>query len=144
MIRSVYNNDIYNDDALTWKSTCFTHREITLDKVKKILTDSTLILCKNLQPYDLLLELKTKNELTDDNFTRISKEDTDTEKVDKLIDILKRSSVSAYDAWMSYLQENRNDGPNDLYAQVKAIEDKYVGKGHNKLKYLYALLSERS
>ena len=110
----------------------------------KILTDSTLILCNNLQPYDLLLELKGKKALSDDDFTRINKEDTDTEKVDKLIGILKRSSVSSYDALMSYLQENRNDGPNDLYSQVKAIEDKYVGKGHDKLKYLYALLSERS
>ena len=106
--------------------------------VKKILTDSTLTLCKNLQPYDLLLELKGKKVLTDDDFTRINKKDTNTEKVDKLIDILKRSPVSSYIAFMGFLQENRKD----LYAQVKAIEDKLVGKEYNKLKFtrIYALL----
>ena len=97
--------------------------------VKKILTDSTLILCKNLQPYDLLLELKGKKALTDDDFTRINKKDTNTEKVDNLIDILKRSPVSSYEALMSYLQENRSE---DLYVDVKAIEDKYVGKDEAK------------
>ena len=93
--------------------------------VKKILTDSTLILCKNLQPYDLLLELKAKKALTDDDFVRIDKKDTNTEKVDKLIDILKRSPVSSYDVFMSFLQENRSD----LYDDIKAIEEKHSGKG---------------
>ena len=121
-----------------------THRDLTLDIVKKILTESTLILCKNLQSYDLLLELKGKEALTEDDCTRIDKKDTNTEKIDKLLEILKRSPVSSYEALMSFLQENRNDRPKDVYAQVKAIEDKYVGKGHDKLKYLYSLLSERS
>ena len=80
-----------------------------------------MILCENLRPDDLLRDLKSKGALKRDDVTKIKKEDTDTEKVDKLIEILTRSPVSSYIAFMGVLQKERRD----LYDKVKAIEDKH-------------------
>ena len=83
-----------------------------------------MILCEYLRPDDLLRDLKSKTALKPDDVTRIKKEVTDTEKVDKLIEILTRSPVSSYVAFMGVLQEERSD----LYKKVKAIEDTHSGK----------------
>ena len=100
------------------------HGDITLDMVRKILTESTKILCDNLSPYDLLLDMVSKGAIKPDDVTRIQKQDTDTEKVLKLIEILRKSPVSSYTAFMNVLREERSD----LYTQVQAIEDKHSGK----------------
>ena len=102
--------------------------------MQKILTESTKILCDNLNPYDLLLDMVSKGAIKPDDVARIKKQDIDTEKVEKLIEILRKSPVSSYTAFMNVLREERND----LYTQVQAIEDKNFGKIQNQLKYLYA------
>ena len=98
--------------------------------VKEILRESTKILCDNLRPYDLLLSMVTKGAIKHDDLTRINNQATDTERTEKLLDILRKSPVSSYTAFISALREERGD----LYAKVKAIEEKYSGKLQNKIK----------
>ena len=123
-VNSIYSN--YDQCHLHLTSS---RREISLECVKKTLTESTMILCENLRPDDLLRDLKSKSAVKPDDVTRIKKEDTDTEKVDMLIEILIRSPVSSYVAFMGVLQKERSD----LYRKVKAIEDKHSGKRQNEL-----------
>ena len=96
--------------------------------VKEILRESTKILCDNLSPYDLLLSMVVKGAIKPDDVTRIKNQATDTERVEKLIEVLRRSPVSSYTAFMSVLQGERRD----LYAKVKEIEEKYSGKPQNE------------
>ena len=98
---------------------------ITLQNVKDILTKSTLILCDNLRPEDgLLLKLVTANAIQHDHKTEIKHELTNTEKTEKLIEILRGSPVTSYKAFMTSLQDERPD----LYKQVMDIQRKICGK----------------
>ena len=98
---------------------------VTLQSVKDILTEATTILCDNLRPEDgLLRALKTAKAISADHDTIIKKETTDTSKVEKLIEILMRSPVSSYEAFMSSLEKERND----IYKEVMDIQKKHCGK----------------
>ena len=98
---------------------------LTLQNVKDILTESTIILCDNLRPEDgLLRSLKTAKAISADHDTIIKNEITDSKKVEKLIEILMRSPVSSYEAFMSSLQKERED----LHKDVMAIQNKHCGK----------------
>ena len=98
---------------------------ITLRNVKDILTESTVILCENLRPEDgLLRTLKTTKAISADHDTIIKNETTDTKKVEKLIEILMRSPVSSYEAFMSSLQTERED----IYKEVIIIQKRCLGK----------------
>ena len=69
----------------------------------------------------MLIQLKTKGAIKQDDVERIKKQDTTTEMVEKLLDILTRKPVSAYEAFMEILEEQRYD----LFVQVKDIEIKH-------------------
>ena len=86
--------------------------------VEKILMKATQVLCDNLQPKDILISLKSRGTLTTDDVERIESEKTTSDKVEKLLDILNRKPVSAYDMFMEILREKRPD----LFEIVHAIE----------------------
>ncbi|XP_072022988.1 uncharacterized protein [Amphiura filiformis] len=94
-------------------------KEFTL--VGKILSEASGVLSKTLQPKDILRSLKAKSALTPDDVEIIENEATDTDKVDKLLETLRRKPISAYATFMKVLEEERED----LYEKVKEIEDKY-------------------
>ena len=83
------------------------------------------ILCNNLRPEDgLLIDLIVARAIKHDHVTEIKTCDTDTAKTKKLIEILMRSPVSSYVAFMSCLQKERED----LYKQVVDVQKNYCGK----------------
>ena len=98
---------------------------ITLQNVKDILTESTLILCKNLRPEEgLLPALVVARAITHDHETMIKNKVTNIEKTETLIDILRGSPVTSYVTFVTCLQKERED----LYKQVMDIQKKYCGK----------------
>ena len=94
-------------------------------KVKNILCEATDLLCENLRPSDVLRQLKTKGAIKQDDVEKIKKQDTTTEKVEELLDILMRKPVSAYETFMEVLKRERHD----LFLQVKIIETRYQYQG---------------
>ena len=107
--------------------------ENNLTKVKNILREATNTLCENLQPNDVLRQLKTKGAIKQDDVEKIKKQDTTTEMVEKLLEILTRKPVSAYETFMEALKEDRYD----LFEELKDIEAKheYRGTGKQVLNY---------
>ena len=89
-----------------------------LDLVTNTLQESNVILRKNLNPGDILRSMMSEGELTQDDVTKISRQDTTTEQVDKLIEVLTRKPAKAYKTFMHILQRERSD----LYDQIKSIE----------------------
>ena len=99
-------------------------------KVKKILQEATDLLCEYLQPGDVLRQLKTKGTIEQKDVEKIKKQDSTTEMVEKLLDILMRKPVFAYETFMEILKEKRHD----LFVQVKDIEIKHhFGSGKHQL-----------
>ena len=96
---------------------------ITLQNVKDILRESTVILCENLRPEDsLLLALVTAKAITHDHKTTIKNEVTNTAKTEKLIDILRGSPVTSYVSFMKSLQKAKRKG-GSLHAGVGHSEE---------------------
>ena len=79
------------------------------------------MLCENLQPSYILRHLKTNGAIKQDDVEKIKRQDTTTEMVEKLLDILMRKPVSAYETFMEALKEERND----LFEDVKDLEAKH-------------------
>ena len=108
-----------------------------MTKVKNILREATVLLCKNLQPTDVVRYLKTKGAIKQDDAEKIKRQETTSEMVEELLDILKRKPVSAYETFMEVLERERHD----LFSQVKAIETSHQYRGAGKFSWIryYAL-----
>ena len=89
-----------------------------LGVVKKTLLESSKNLSDYLNPNGILMSMKTKGALTQDEVTKIQKNDTHTEQVNKLIEELIRKPATAYETFMEILRKERSD----LYNEVRAIE----------------------
>ena len=89
--------------------------------VKIILVEATGILCSNLEPDDILRTLQTKGALKPDDVTKIRSLTTTGEQVERLLNMLMRKPVSAYDVFMEALKEERED----LFDIVKDIATKH-------------------
>ena len=94
------------------------------DCIRYTLDGATETLCNNLDPAKILLRLKTKHILSDDDVREIRHPPRYSEKVEKLLETLKQRGPVAYDEFMSALAEFRCD----LYKDIKAIEDKFLSK----------------
>ena len=94
---------------------------VSLEVLQKTLLEATEILCKNLQPRDVLRQLKSKGALNADDVERIKRSQfTTTDEVDMLLDMLRKKPLSSYNIF----KEERQD----LYQTVKDVErknDKY-------------------
>ena len=99
--------------------------------IKKILAESTDILCVNLEPSDMLRTLQTNGALKPDDVIKIRNLTTTTEQVGKLLDMLTRKPASAFDRFMEALKEERED----LFDMIKdiAAKHRYI---HKAGKYL--------
>ena len=86
--------------------------------MRKTLTEATDALCDNLLPGKMLRSLKSTGALEPDDVERVKKETTTSEQVEKMIGILMRKPVSAYNSFMDILEEERPD----LYEKVKDIQ----------------------
>ncbi|XP_072026912.1 uncharacterized protein [Amphiura filiformis] len=95
---------------------------VDLKKAKAILQEALIVLTDNLTPTNVLRQMKGKNALTADEVIKINKGDTDTEKVEKLIDTLARKPLTSYQWFLEILKEDRYD----LYEEVKKIEAKHT------------------
>ena len=93
--------------------------------IRYTLDGATETLCDNLDPSKILIRLKTKHILSDDDVREIKYPPRYTERVEKLLELLKQRESAAYDEFMSALADFRYD----LYEDVEAIEDKYTGTG---------------
>ena len=102
--------------------------------VKTILTEATDILCENLEPDDILRTLQSKGALKPDDVTKIRSLTTAGEQVERLLNILRRKPVSAYDVFMEALKEERED----LFDIVKEIATKY-GYGNGRFLVVISL-----
>ncbi|XP_072025580.1 uncharacterized protein [Amphiura filiformis] len=91
---------------------------VDLNGAKQTLQDALIVLTDNLSPASLLRKMKGKNALTSDEVTRINTGVTDTERVEKLIETLKRKPLISYHAFMELLSQERHD----LYEEVIKIE----------------------
>ena len=100
--------------------------------IKKILAESTDILCSNLEPGDMLRTLQTNGAFKADDVTKIKNLTTTTEQVGKMLDLLMRKPVSAFDRFMEALKEERED----LFEMVKDIAAKHR-YNHKAGKYEY-------
>ena len=76
-----------------------------------------------------MLKLKEKKVLNQDDIDKIRHEKTYTEKMDEMIEILCLKPESAYVFFMETLRQERND----LYNEVKEIQDKYNYEPSKKL-----------
>ena len=103
-----------------------------LQIVKKILVEATNALCSSLDPDDVLWTLQTKGALKPDDVTKIRCMTTPGKQVEKLLGILMRKPVSAYEVFMEALKEERAD----LFNVVKEIATKH---GYKPSKFLSAI-----
>ena len=93
-----------------------------LQRIKTILQEASKELCLHLDPRDVLLTMKSAHALENDDVNRIKREETDSERVELLLDILPRKPQSSYEVFVEALKEKR---PNDLYPFIRKIEEKY-------------------
>ena len=96
--------------------------------VEKILKECKELLCNKLEPTNILSKMKIKDALTDDEVTRIKREDSRQDKVYKLLEELKLKPVTSYNVFMELLKEERSD----LYNMMKDKEAKHIGKPFKK------------
>ena len=90
--------------------------------IKKILIESTSIICDHLDPKIVLRAMKTKGALTHNNVELIESEPVKSDQAEVMLNILMRKPASAYDIFMETLLGN---GRKDLYDQIRHIETKY-------------------
>ncbi|XP_072017192.1 uncharacterized protein [Amphiura filiformis] len=86
-----------------------------------ILDDAKDILHDNLNTNNILMRLKSRDVLSDEEVAEINNIHGLGERVNMLLAILKTKDVNAYDEFMSALREFDHD----LYCEVKKIERKY-------------------
>ena len=98
--------------------------------MRLVLQQSTKLLCDNLKGEDILKSLKTEGALTPEDVQEIHNKETESDKVEALLDILSRRSVSHYVKFMVSLKSVRED----LYKHIKAFEEKhnFNPAGHGK------------
>ena len=89
--------------------------------MRLVLQQSTKLLCDNLYAQDILPSLKTEGALTPEDVQEIDNKETESNKLETLLDILSRRSVSHYVKFMVSLKSVRED----LYKHIKAIEEKH-------------------
>ncbi len=102
---------------------------LDLKGAQKVLTESTELLTSSLDPREILRKMKSRNALTEDEVTRINIGETITEKVDKLLETLRRKPLTSYQVFMQLLKEDRPD----LYTDVKDKEENHIGKPSLKI-----------
>ncbi|XP_072017101.1 uncharacterized protein [Amphiura filiformis] len=86
-----------------------------------VLDDASDILHDNLNPNNILMRLKSRHALSDNEVAEINNIHGLGERVHMLLAILKTKNVQAYDEFMSALREFDHD----LYCEVKKIEKRY-------------------
>ncbi|XP_072023552.1 caspase-3-like [Amphiura filiformis] len=84
-----------------------------------VLDAATENLCNNLNPAKILQRLKTRGELSGDDIQEITSSARFDDRVDRMLEMLKRRRPSAYDEFMRALAEFRQD----LFDEVKEIEN---------------------
>ena len=95
--------------------------EIKLNR--EILEEANEILSYNLEPREIIKKLRHKRVLNDGDVQAINANLADDERIDKLVEILKRKPRTAYGDFMAVLV-----GVNpDLYCDVRRIEVKVKG-----------------
>ena len=102
--------------------------------MKAILLEASELLCENLQPSDVLRKLKAKGALKSDDVEKIKRQDTTTEMVEMLLNVLMRKPASAYEKFIEILKVERDD----LFVQVTAIELRH---GYHKSKLFYFIVA---
>ena len=102
----------------------------TREKVKKILSEATIILKESSQLENIISHLKAQKALKPWDVDDINKQMPDSAKVDKLIELLRLKPVSTYNTFVQILKTEQLD----VYQQIKAVEDKY---NHNPGKKIY-------
>ena len=83
-----------------------------------VLTKSTVLLCKFLDPSNILRHLKAELALNNDDCQKIRQSEVTTERVEKLLETLTRKDRNAYFALMVALRKQRLD----LFNKVVSIE----------------------
>ena len=91
---------------------------------RQVLRGATVILCRELEPADLLRTLFAHNMISYDDKQRVESERTDRDKVDKLLMILQRvpKTVDAYCYCMEYFERMLPT----LYQKVKELENQEI------------------
>ena len=95
-----------------------------LEAVKLILIESTVFLCENLYTDQVLRHLMARRAITNNDSTHIKAKITEPDRVEKLLDILRKKPVSSYETFMEILRQQRPD----LHKAVKKIERKHYGE----------------
>ena len=90
--------------------------------IHEILTESTDIICKYLDPKLVLRTMQAKRALTHDDVQRIESKKVDSDQAAEMLNILMKKPASAYDIFVETL---RNEGRKDLYGHFKALESKH-------------------
>ncbi|XP_072045223.1 uncharacterized protein [Amphiura filiformis] len=93
------------------------------EKIKKILSEAGGMFKESLLITDLLQHLKRQGVLKNWDVDAISRQKTNGDKVDKLLEKLRLKPASAYDAFVEIL--NTQLQQNEVYQKVKVIEAKY-------------------
>ena len=91
-----------------------------LKKIKKVLDACSVVLCDNLAPSDILRELKAAGALKANQVEEIRNEGNTASQIEKMLDMLRRTSLAKYEKFMNVLKNTRDD----LYKQVVEIEEK--------------------
>ena len=93
-----------------------------LDQIKDILDKATVLLCKFLDPSNIVITLKSKQHLKRINQQEISHLPEMQKRVETLLTILRRKEKEAYFAFMAALRKERPD----LFAEVINMECTYT------------------
>ena len=100
------------------------------DKLKlkqTILEGATLTLCANLQLGDVLVKLKACGAITGEHMANIEHRVTPMQKMDELIDCLRRSSNTRYFKFMAVLEKEHKD----VYNEVMKIQSKKINGSYH-------------
>ena len=90
---------------------------------REILEEANEILSEHLEPREIIKKLRHKRVLNDGDVQAINGNLADDERIDKMVEILKRKPRTAYSDFMAVLI-----GVNpDLYCDVRRIEVKVKG-----------------
>ena len=99
---------------------------------RQVLRAATMVLCKGLEPTDLLLTLFAQKIIDFDDKQRVESEKNDRDKVNTLLMILRRvpKPVDAY----CYCMEHFERVNPSLYQQLKKFENKEIEEATRRIK----------
>ena len=100
-----------------------------MKQVQEILYRMTTLLCQFLDPSQVLLFLKTRLILTDDDVRAIKSHPSMDERVDYMLVLLKQRGQEAYFALMEALRAKRQD----LFQEILNIESTVIMANTGKM-----------